>query len=144
VYTSGRPVRHAATDSSPGVPTGTQGTLTRWLETQGDACRCEVRYSGDGGVYQVDAIATPRGMTQSLFVECKPYRDDMPGWLFDNRDDVNGWLDKMQIIRESVPGASLALVPWNADFNRPRQWFLNRDGHRWRLIDETTGARVPW
>ena len=133
------PVIHKGTE----LKSTTQMHLTRWLEAQGDSCKCEVKYSGDGGIYRVDIIATPAGTTEHAFVECKPYRDDMPGWLFDNRSKVDEWLDKMLIIRESEPNATLMLVPWNPDFDRPRQWFLNR-GYRWRLIDEIAGSRVPW
>jgi hypothetical protein len=120
----------------------TEASFARWLESTGDTWKYEEKFSGDGGVYKVDFRARSPLINGTVYIETKPYRDDMPAWLYKNRDQVNGWLDKMLIIRESLPDVPLALIPWDDGMDRPKQWFLNLG--RWRLIDDVAGARTPW
>ena len=123
----------------------TEASFAEWLNAPGRDCTFErQQWFRDNGIrYKLDFAAHSPIVPGTVYVEIKPRRPDMPGWLFDNREQVDEILDKMKTIHGSVPGAPLAVVFWNDGDDYPRLFFLHL-GYRWRLINNDQGSRVPW
>lgn len=121
----------------------TEASFAEQLKTWGCTFERQQWFRDNGLRYKLDFAAHSPIAPGTVYVEIKPRREDMPGWLFDNRAEVDEILDKMKTIHGSVPGAPLAVIFWNDGDKYPRLFFLHL-GYRWRLINTDQGSRVPW
>lgn len=129
-------------DGVPGIPTmfrgheydsTTESSFAEYLHDSGQPYKPHpMRFrSTDGKIYTPDFL-TPIGNVRDGYIDVKPDRGDV--WLTTNRSEVRGWLIKLGYIRESIPGAALAVIPWNEGYMFPRTWLLSWPGRGWWLM----------
>jgi hypothetical protein len=108
---------------------------------------CPVPYCFAAGSeqYLPDFYVVPKGGRVGVYTEIKGHGEDAD-WLINNPAEINGYLGLLEVIRESLPSARLAFIPWHYQWRTrdylPR-WWLRNYGSGWFLVDPA-GRTTRW